>query len=70
MNPEAGRQIHRERSRNHDSRWAASTPQPPAVYETQYTYQYDAYGNWTELTAAGRSDPGAPFAPGSVVVAS
>lgn len=41
-------------------------PEPPAIYETQYTHQYDTYGNWTELTAAGRSDPGAPFAPGSV----
>ena|ERR1700739_4498518 len=40
--------------------------QPPTVFETQYSYQYDAYGNWTELTTASRSDPGAPLASGSV----
>jgi hypothetical protein len=40
--------------------------QPPTVFETQYSYQYDAYGNWTELTTASRSDPGAPLAFGSV----
>jgi hypothetical protein len=34
------------------------------VYETQYTYQYDAYGNWTELTTGGRSDIDGPFAGG------
>jgi len=25
-------------------------PQPPSSSETQYTYQYDQYGNWTEQT--------------------
>jgi YD repeat-containing protein len=40
--------------------------QPPTVFETQYSYQYDGYGNWTELTTASRTDPGAPLASGSV----
>ncbi|PYV70383.1 MAG: hypothetical protein DMG96_31385 [Acidobacteria bacterium] len=66
MNPEAGRQYTVSEAGTMIPVGAASTPQPPAVYETQYTYQYDAYGNWTDLTTAGRSDPGAPFAPGSV----
>jgi len=37
--------------------------QPPTVYETQYTYQYDSHGNWTELTTAGRSATDAAFGP-------
>jgi YD repeat-containing protein len=41
--------------------------QPPTIYETQYTYQYDGYGNWIELTTAGRSQPDAAFGPGSIV---
>jgi YD repeat-containing protein len=66
MNPEAGREYTVSEAGIMIPVGQPHLPQPPAVYETQYTYQYDAYGNWTELTTAGRSDPGAPFAPGSV----
>src|SRR5438874_10030561 len=66
MNPEAGRQYTVSEAGTTFPVGQPPPPQPPAVYETQYTHQYDAYGNWTELTTAGRSDPGAPFAPGSV----
>ncbi|MGA8189390.1 MAG: hypothetical protein WB776_15810, partial [Candidatus Sulfotelmatobacter sp.] len=66
MNPEAGRQYTVSEAGTMIPVGQPHPPQPSAVYETQYTYQYDAYGNWTELTTAGRSDPGAPFAPGSV----
>jgi YD repeat-containing protein len=41
--------------------------QPPSTYETQYTYQYDGYGNWTEQTSVMRSRPDAPWEPGSIV---
>ncbi len=33
--------------------------QPPATYETQYSYQYDSYGNWTEQTTLSRTRPDA-----------
>jgi len=66
MNPEAGRQYTVSEAGTMIPVGQPPPAQPPAVYETQYTHQYDAYGNWTELTTAGRSDPGAPFAPGSV----
>jgi len=66
MNPEAGRQYTVSEAGTMVPVGQPQPPPPPAVYETQYAYQYDAYGNWTELTTAGRSDPGAPFAPGSV----
>ena len=36
-------------------------PQPPQTSETQYTYQYDEYGNWTELSIVGRSQPDEAF---------
>ena len=66
MNPEAGRQYSLSEAGAMIPVGQPNPPQPPAVYETQYTYQYDAYGNWTEQTTAGRSDSGAPFEPGSV----
>jgi len=40
-------------------------PEPPSVYEMQYTYQYDGYGNWTEQTMAGRSHPDEAFGSGT-----
>jgi len=40
-------------------------PEPPSVYEMQYTYQYDGYGNWTEQTMAGRSHPYEAFGSGT-----
>ena len=42
-------------------------PQPPLSSETQYAYQYDQYGNWTEQTMVSRSQPDAPFQPGTVI---
>jgi YD repeat-containing protein len=42
-------------------------PQPPLASETQYTYQYDTYGNWTEQNVASRPQPDEAFRPGTVV---
>jgi hypothetical protein len=42
-------------------------PQPPTSSETQYTYQYDQYGNWTEQTSVSRSQPDEAFRPGTVI---
>ena len=33
-------------------------PPPPTQYESRYTYEYDARGNWTKKTTASRSGPG------------
>ena len=52
MNPEAGRQYTVSEAGTMIPVGQPQAPSPPAVYETQYTYQYDAYGNWTELTTA------------------
>jgi hypothetical protein len=66
MNPEVGRVYSVTEAGTMIPDGPPQLVQPPTVFETQYSYQYDAYGNWTELTTASRSDPGAPFAPGSV----
>ena len=66
MNPEVGRQYSLSEAGAMIPVGQPNPAQPPSVYETQYTYQYDAYGNWTEQTIAGRSDPGATFVPGFV----
>jgi len=42
-------------------------PNPPVSSETQYTYQYDQYGNWTEQTIVSRSPPDEAFRPGTVI---
>lgn len=42
-------------------------PQPPLGSETQYTYQYDQYGNWTEQTVVSRSPPDEVFRPATVI---
>ena len=42
-------------------------PQPPLSSETQYTYQYDQYGNWIEQTILGRSQPDEAFRPGTII---
>jgi YD repeat-containing protein len=42
-------------------------PQPPLMSETQYTYQHDQYGNWTEQTIVARSQPDEAFRPGAVI---
>jgi YD repeat-containing protein len=42
-------------------------PQPPLTSETQYPYQYDQHGNWTEQTIVSRSQPDEAFRPGTVI---
>ena len=42
-------------------------PCPTFGSETQYTYQYDQYGNWTEQTIVSRSQPDEVFRPGAVI---
>lgn len=42
-------------------------PKPPLISETQYTYQYDQYGNWTEQTVLGRSQPDEPLRAGTII---
>ena len=42
-------------------------PQKPMSSETQYEYQYDEYGNWTEQTIVSRSQPDEAFRPGTVI---
>jgi YD repeat-containing protein len=42
-------------------------PVPPSNSETQYLYQYDQYGNWTEQTMVSRSQPDEAFRPGTVI---
>jgi YD repeat-containing protein len=42
-------------------------PQPPLSSETQYAYQYDQYGNWTEQTIVSRSQQDEAFRPGTVI---
>ena len=42
-------------------------PQPPLSSETQYAYQHDQYGNWTEQTIVSRSQPDEAFRPGTVI---
>ena len=42
-------------------------PQPPLSSETQYAYQYDQYGNWTEQMIVSRSQPDEAFRPGAVI---
>ncbi|MFZ1052536.1 MAG: hypothetical protein WAN41_17785, partial [Candidatus Sulfotelmatobacter sp.] len=42
-------------------------PQLPLSSETQYTYQYYQYGNWTEQTIVSRSQPDEAFRPANVI---
>jgi YD repeat-containing protein len=42
-------------------------PLPKFASETQYTYQYDQYGNWTEQTTADRSQPDEALRPGTTI---
>jgi len=42
-------------------------PQPPSSSETQYTYQYDQHGNWTEQTVVSRSQADEAFRPAKVI---
>ena len=40
--------------------------EPPATYETQYSYQYDIYGNWTEQTTLSRTRQDAELEPNKI----
>lgn len=42
-------------------------PQPPFSSETQYAYQYDQYGNWTEQTIVSRSQADEAFSTRTVI---
>ena len=66
MNPEAGREYGLTDVGTMIPVGQPQTAQPATIYETQYTYQYDGYGNWTEQTAAARSRPDAALGPGSI----
>jgi YD repeat-containing protein len=46
----------------------ANPPQPPTSSETQYEYQYDQCGNWTEQTIVSRSQPDEAFRPTGTVI--
>ena len=65
-NPETGRQYSLNDAGAMIPVGQPNPAQPPTVYEAQYTYQCDTYGNWTEQATAGRSEPGAAFVPGFV----
>lgn len=65
MNPIAGRQFSLTKA-GAVIPIAEPKPSPPAsVYEIQYSYQYDGYGNWTEQTVVNRSEPDGTPVPGS-----
>ena len=66
MNPEAGREYGLTDVGTMIPIGQPQPAQPPAIYETQYTYQYDGYGNWTEQTTVARYSPDAPLGPGSI----
>jgi YD repeat-containing protein len=44
-----------------------NSPPPAQTSETQYTYQHDQYGNWTEQTTVSRSQPDEAFRPVTVI---
>jgi YD repeat-containing protein len=66
MNPEAGREYGLTDVGTMIPVGQPQPAQPPAIYETQYTYQYDGYGNWTEQTTVARYSPDAALGPGSI----
>jgi YD repeat-containing protein len=66
MNPEAGREYGLTDVGTMIPVGQPQPVQPPAIYETQYTYQYDGYGNWTEQTTVARYGPDAATGPVSI----
>jgi len=66
MNPEVGREYGLTEAGTMIPVGQAQPAQPPATYETQYTYDYDGFGNWTEQAIVVRSRPEAAFGPGSI----
>lgn len=66
MNPIAGRQFSIGPAGAMIPQGPPPPVQPPMVSETQYTYQYDSFGNWTELTTASRSGTDTTLGPATV----
>jgi YD repeat-containing protein len=60
-NPEAGREYSLTEAGAMIPVGQPQAAQPPTTYETQYTYQYDGYGNWTEQTTVARFRPDGPW---------
>lgn len=67
MNPEVGREYSLTEAGTMIPAGQPQPAQPPSTYETQYTYQYDSYGNWTEQSSVARSRPDAPWEPGPII---
>jgi YD repeat-containing protein len=67
MSPEVGRQYSLTEAGTVLPVGQPQPPRPPSSSETQYTYQYDQYGNWTEQTIVGRSQPDEALRPGTVI---
>jgi len=67
MNPEVGREYSLTEAGTMIPAGQPQPAQPPSTYETQFTYQYDSYGNWTEQSSVARSRPDAPWEPGSII---
>jgi len=66
MNPEAGREYGLTDVGSMIPVGQPQPAQPPSIYETQYTYQYDGYGNWTEQTTVARYSRDAALGPSSI----
>ena len=66
MNPQVGREFSLTEAGTMMPVGDPQPAQPPTTYETQYTYQYDDYQNWTEQTTVVRSRSDAPMEPGPV----
>ena len=70
MNPDVGRVFSVTEAGTILPTGQPQSAEPPETYETQYTYHYDGYGNWTEQTTVARSAPGSgssPLAPANIV---
>ena len=65
MNPEVGRVYSFTEAGAMIPTGPAQPAEPPATYETRYTYQYDSNSNWTEQSSISRARPDAPWEPGS-----
>lgn len=59
MNPEVGREYGLTEAGAMIPVGPPPTAEPPATHETQYSYLYDNYGNWTEQTTVTRTRPDA-----------
>lgn len=66
MNPEHGREYSLTEAGTMIPVGQPQPGQPPATYETQYAYQYDGSGNWTEQSTVARSRVDAAFGPATI----